>query len=65
MTFIERAAQAVGSRTELAKRLSVTRSAVSQWEKRKRIPASRVLEFEQITGISRHELRPDIFGERE
>jgi transcriptional regulator with XRE-family HTH domain len=31
---------------EVAERLDVTPSAVSQWE----------------TGISRHELRPDIFG---
>lgn len=29
---------------------------------RRRLPAERVLDIERITGISRHELRPDIFG---
>jgi DNA-binding transcriptional regulator YdaS (Cro superfamily) len=34
--------------------------AISQWVK---VPAGRVLEVERITGLSRHDLRPDIFGE--
>ncbi len=33
--------------------------AVSQWKK---CPPERVLDVERITGVSRHELRPDIFG---
>ncbi|PZP64983.1 MAG: hypothetical protein DI604_25710, partial [Delftia acidovorans] len=35
---------------------------VSQWKK---VPAERVLEVERVTGISRHELRPDVFGHPE
>jgi DNA-binding transcriptional regulator YdaS (Cro superfamily) len=27
-----------------------------------RVPAERVLEVEQLSGISRHELRPDVYG---
>jgi hypothetical protein len=29
----------------------------------RRIPAERVIEFETLTGVSRHNLRPDVFGE--
>jgi len=44
----------------LADALEVTQGAVSQWMN-KRVPAERVLEFEKLTGIPRHELRPDIY----
>lgn len=38
---------------------NITPQAISQWKK---VPADRVLDVERVTGISRHELRPDIFG---
>jgi DNA-binding transcriptional regulator YdaS (Cro superfamily) len=63
MNVISIAAAHVGSRKELAERMGVTPGAVSQWDKRQRIPGNRVLELEKITGISRHLMRPDIFGE--
>ena len=37
----------------------ITSQAVSQW---RRVPAERVLSVEAITGVSRHQIRPDIFG---
>lgn len=43
---------------ELARQLGCTRSAVCQW---KRVPATRVLAVERITGVSRNKLRPDIY----
>lgn len=62
----ERAVAAAGSAAELARRLisksgsgkPVTRSAVQQW---KRVPADRALEVERLTGVPRHELRPDLY----
>lgn len=60
---LDRAIAAVGSATELARLLGVTKQAISQWGLRK-IPAERVVEVEKLTGIPRHELRPDIFGVR-
>jgi DNA-binding transcriptional regulator YdaS (Cro superfamily) len=33
--------------------------AISQWT---RVPAERCLDVERLTGISRHVLRPDVFG---
>jgi DNA-binding transcriptional regulator YdaS (Cro superfamily) len=49
-----------GGPVSLAKALGgITPQAISQWTK---VPAERVLEVERITGVSRHALRPDIFG---
>lgn len=45
----------------LADRLGVNKSTVSRWS-RGRIPAEWVGRVSQETGISRHDLRPDIFG---
>lgn len=59
---LERAKLAIGGATALARALNgnITPQAVSQWKK---VPGDRVLEVERLTGVSRHELRPDIFGE--
>lgn len=45
--------------SEIARQCNITRSAVSQWDQ---VPANHVLTVEGITGISRHDLRPDIYG---
>ena len=49
--------------TELAKRLSelgssITSQAISQWN---RVPAERALDIERVTGVSRQDLRPDLW----
>lgn len=54
---LQKAITAQGSIAALARELSITRSAICQWDK---IPAERVVEIETITGIPRHELRPDL-----
>lgn len=42
--------------------LGVSAAEVSRWESgRRQVPAERVIEFEKITGIPRHKLRPDVF----
>ena len=41
----------------IAREIGVTRAAVVKWE---RVPAERLPEIERITGIPRHQLRPDI-----
>ena len=48
-----------GRLTSLAAALDIYPSAILQWEK---IPAERVPSIEKATGLSRHELRPDLFG---
>lgn len=57
--IIDRAIIAGGGQANLAKKLGVSRQAINQW---KRIPDLKILDVERHTGISRHELRPDIFG---
>jgi DNA-binding transcriptional regulator YdaS (Cro superfamily) len=52
------AIQNAGSAGKLAKGLKIKVQAVSQWE---RCPPGRVLEVERITGVSRHDLRPDFY----
>lgn len=43
--------------------VGVTTAMWSRWENgRRKVPAERVLGIEAATGISRHDLRPDIFG---
>jgi DNA-binding transcriptional regulator YdaS (Cro superfamily) len=52
------AAQKCGGMAQLAAELGIARQAIYQW---KRVPVDRVVEIERITGVSRNELRPDIF----
>ena len=47
---------------DLAQRFGVNKSTVLRWEERK-VPAERVVDIERLTGIPRHELRPDLFAE--
>jgi DNA-binding transcriptional regulator YdaS (Cro superfamily) len=49
-----------GSLRALAQRLGVKSQAVSQWDE---VPPRRVLAMEEATGVSRYELRPDIYGD--
>lgn len=59
---LDRAVVAVGSQIALASLCNVTPQAVSQWLQKGRPPADRVLMIEHASGVSRHELRPDIYG---
>ena len=45
---------------DLARGLRVDKSTITKWSNG-RIPAERVLEVERLTGISRADLRPDIY----
>ncbi len=57
---LERAIKSAGGPAALAKAVGVTSQAVSQW---KQVPAKKVLQVEELTGIPRFELRPDVFGQ--
>lgn len=64
MKALDRAIQAAGGVTALAKHLRVHQSTVSQWKRRGSIPARAVLKIEQHTGVSRYDLCPDVYGKR-
>lgn len=57
---VETAVGKVGSLTKLAARLGISRQAIRDWEK---VPPKHVLQMEAISGVSRYELRPDIYGQ--
>lgn len=60
---VERVIHDLGGVTKAASALGIGNpSVVANWRLRRRVPAERVLDIERVTGISRHELRPDIFG---
>lgn len=49
---------------ELARRIGVSKMAISLWRSRGRVSYRHVLAVERETGISRHVLRPDLYGEK-
>jgi DNA-binding transcriptional regulator YdaS (Cro superfamily) len=63
-TALEKAKRLAGGASALAQRITlvtgerITSQAVSQW---KIVPAGRVVAVERVTGVSRLELRPDLF----
>jgi DNA-binding transcriptional regulator YdaS (Cro superfamily) len=58
---IKKAVKLVGA-IALAKEMNLTRAAVYSWGRKNKIPAKHVLKLEQISGVSRHELAPEIYG---
>lgn len=60
---VELVIEKLGGPTKAANALGVSNpSVVANWRSRGRVPAERVIEIEGLTGISRHDLRPDVFG---
>jgi DNA-binding transcriptional regulator YdaS (Cro superfamily) len=60
---LEIAKDRAGGASGLARLLGrISPQAVSQWT---RVPAERVIEVERVTGVSRYELRPDIYPPHE
>jgi predicted transcriptional regulator len=49
------------TQTQIAKACGITQAGVSRWTER-RIPAERVAQVSELTGIPPDQLRPDIFG---
>ncbi|ULJ59759.1 transcriptional regulator [Wielerella bovis] len=64
MNGVQKMIEHFGSQAKAAKDLAVTRQTVNSWVKgRNRIPAEKVILIEEKTGISRRELRPDLWNE--
>ncbi len=55
---LSRAIKEAGGLTKLAASLNVSKQAVAQWDK---VPPLRVLDVERASGVSRHDLRPDLY----
>ncbi len=59
---LARAIDKAGGIGELARKIGIAQPSVSNWN---RVPAQRVIAVEAATGISRRDLRPDLYDESE
>jgi TorA maturation chaperone TorD len=59
---LARAIDKAGGVAELARKIGIAQPSVSNWN---RVPAQRVIAVEAATGVSRRELRPDLYDESE
>lgn len=57
---LKKAIDAAGSQTKLAKALDISPQRVQFWTK-SRLPSQWVIPVEKVTGVSRCELRPDLY----
>jgi DNA-binding transcriptional regulator YdaS (Cro superfamily) len=55
---LKAAINAAGSLRSLARLLGITHQAIMQWDK---VPAERMLQIEEVTGVARERLRPDLY----
>ncbi|HHB7561651.1 TPA: transcriptional regulator [Klebsiella pneumoniae] len=63
MNALERAIHIAGDATKLAEKLDVSLMTVSHWKKRHGgvVPQKRVFPIFNATGVTPHELRPDLY----
>ena len=57
---LDRAIDAAGGVAQLARKIGISQPSVSNWSS---VPAQRVIAVEAATGVSRNELRPDLYSE--
>jgi TorA maturation chaperone TorD len=57
---LNRAIDAAGGVAQLARKIGIAQPSVSNWS---RVPAQRVVAVEAATGVSRKQLRPDLYSE--
>ena len=60
MRALNRAIDAAGGVAQLARKIGIAQPSVSNWN---RVPAQRVIAVEAATGVSRKQLRPDLYSE--
>lgn len=60
---LQRAIDVAGSTKKFAQKLGISEQAVGRWKNKYKgtVPATRVLEVFQVTGVTPHELRPDLY----
>lgn len=62
MTGLDKAIAAVGGKRRLAEALEIKPSSLSRWIHRYqgRVPSGRLIQIYRLTGVTPHELRPDL-----
>lgn len=61
---LDQAIELLGSQQLLADALGIKSPSISEWKSRGRVPVERCVDIERATkgAVTRHALRPDIFG---
>jgi TorA maturation chaperone TorD len=59
---LDQAIRAAGGVGALARKIGISQPSISNWS---RVPAERVLSVENVTGVDRAVLRPDLYGARD
>lgn len=59
LDIIRTAADRIGGVPRLAERIGVTRQAIYQWRE---VPVERIADIAAVTGVSRADLRPDLYA---
>jgi DNA-binding transcriptional regulator YdaS (Cro superfamily) len=55
---LAKAIEKAGGQNALARLLGINESAISRWA---RVPVERLTEIERLTGVPKHELRPELY----
>lgn len=59
---LEKAINTAGGQNALSRLIGVNQGNIWKWlHKSKKVPAEKVLLIEKSTGVSRHDLRPDLY----
>ena len=59
---LQKAIDQCGGQSSLASKIGKKQAHVSTWLNRdKKVPAEMVLKIERVSGVPRHELRPDVY----
>lgn len=63
MKALDRAIKIAGNATQLANKLGVASMTISNWKHRNQgvVPSERVIPIFNLTGVTPHELRPDLY----
>ena len=64
-TPIEKAVRLAGNQSALARAVNVSPQAVQQWVESGRVSHKKVIDVARATGVSRAELRPDLYPEEQ
>ncbi|MNG58412.1 hypothetical protein D3C81_16070 [compost metagenome] len=63
MSALDKAIRIAGNASKLAEQLGISSMAVSHWKNRYKgvVPSDHVLPIFYLTGVTPHELRPDLY----
>ncbi|MFJ3266078.1 transcriptional regulator [Serratia liquefaciens] len=63
MSALDKAIRIAGNASKLAEQLGISSMAVSHWKNRYKgvVPSDHVLPIFNLTGVTPHELRPDLY----